>query len=151
MLYSLLKPLLFSVDAELAHEVSLEMLNQFRTLVPQTRVEKPKQVMGIEFPNAVGLAAGLDKNAEYLPGLAKLGFGFIEVGTVTPRPQDGNPRPRIFRLIRHRSIINRIRDGDHPQPAVLDVHDRHKRVSQIELHSKVTLAAGHDQIAVEHR
>jgi len=108
MLYSLLKPILFSVDAELAHEVSLEMLNQFSSLIPRTRIEKPKQVMGIEFPNSVGLAAGLDKNAEYLPGLARVGFGFIEVGTVTPQAQDGNPRPRLFRLIRHRSIINRM-------------------------------------------
>ncbi len=134
MLYSLLKPILFSVDAELAHEVSLEMLNQFRSLVPQARIKKPKQVMGIEFPNSVGLAAGLDKNAEYLPGLSKLGFGFIEVGTVTPRAQDGNPRPRIFRLIRHRSIINRMgfnnKGVDHllqqlpgrPRPYVLGIN-----------------------------
>jgi dihydroorotate dehydrogenase len=108
MIYSLLKPILFSVDAELAHEISLEMLNQFRALVPQTCVQKPVTVMGLEFPNPVGLAAGLDKNADYLPGLSKLGFGFIEVGTVTPKPQDGNPRPRLFRLPRHRSIINRM-------------------------------------------
>ncbi len=134
MLYSLLKPILFSVDAELAHEVSLEMLNQFKWLLPQNRVEKPKRVMGIEFPNAVGLAAGLDKNGEYLPGLARLGFGFIEVGTVTPLAQDGNPRPRMFRLIRHRSIINRMgfnnRGVDHllrqlperPRPYVLGIN-----------------------------
>jgi len=108
MLYSLFKPLLFAVDAELAHEVSLEMLNQFKFLVAEVRIDKPKQVMGIQFPNSVGLAAGLDKNGDYLPGLSKLGFGFIEVGTVTPRAQDGNPRPRLFRLIRNRSIINRM-------------------------------------------
>jgi dihydroorotate dehydrogenase len=108
MFYSLLKPILFSVDAELAHEVSLEMLNQFRAFIPQTRVEKPLTVMGLDFPNPVGLAAGLDKNADYLPGLSKLGFGFIEVGTVTPKPQEGNPRPRLFRLPRHHSIINRM-------------------------------------------
>ena len=108
MLYSLLKPILFSVDAELAHEISLEMLNQFKWLLPQNRIEKPKRVMGIEFPNPVGLAAGLDKNGEYLPGLARLGFGFIEVGTVTPLAQDGNPGPRLFRLVRQRSIINRM-------------------------------------------
>ena len=134
MLYSLLKPILFAVDAELAHEVSLEMLNQFSSLVPRTRIEKPKQVMGIEFPNSVGLAAGLDKNGEYLPGLARLGLGFIEVGTVTPLPQDGCPRPRLFRLIRHRSIINRMgfnnRGVDHllqqlparPRPYVLGIN-----------------------------
>jgi dihydroorotate dehydrogenase len=108
MIYSLLKPILFSVDAELAHEISLEMLNQFRALIPQTQVEKPLTVMGLDFSNPVGLAAGLDKNADYLPGLSKLGFGFIEVGTVTPKPQDGNPKPRLFRLPRHRSIINRM-------------------------------------------
>ena len=108
MLYSLLKPVLFAVDAELAHEVTLEMLNQFQTLVPQRKIEKPVTVMGLEFPNPIGLAAGLDKNADYLSGLSKLGFGFIEVGTVTPKPQDGNPKPRLFRLLRHRSIINRM-------------------------------------------
>ena len=108
MLYSLIKPVLFAVDAELAHEVSLEMLNQFRALVPQRRIENPVSVMGLEFPNPVGLAAGLDKNADYLPGLSKLGFGFIEVGTVTPRAQNGNPKPRLFRLPRHQSIINRM-------------------------------------------
>ncbi len=108
MLYSLLKPILFAVDAELAHEVSLEMLNQFRALVPQRKIENPVTVMGLEFPNPVGLAAGLDKNADFLPGLSKLGFGFIEVGTVTPKPQDGNPKPRLFRLLQHRSIINRM-------------------------------------------
>lgn len=108
MIYSLLKPILFSVDAELAHEISLEMLNQFRALVPQTKIEKPITVMGLDFPNPVGLAAGLDKNADYLGGLSKLGFGFIEVGTVTPKPQEGNPKPRLFRLPRHRSIINRM-------------------------------------------
>ncbi|TDJ30851.1 MAG: quinone-dependent dihydroorotate dehydrogenase [Gammaproteobacteria bacterium] len=108
MLYSLIKPLLFAVDAELAHEVCMELLNDLQALVPQTRVEKPVQVMGIEFPNPVGLAAGLDKNGDYLPGLSKLGFGFIEVGTVTPKPQAGNPRPRLFRLVRHQAIINRM-------------------------------------------
>ena len=108
MFYSLLKPILFAVDAELAHDVTLQLLNRFRALIPQTQVAKPVRVMGLDFPNAVGLAAGLDKNADYLPGLSKLGFGFIEVGTVTPKPQAGNPRPRLFRLPRHHSIINRM-------------------------------------------
>lgn len=108
MLYSLLKPLLFSVDAELAHEVSLEMLQQFHSLLPRSLVHNPRKVMGLEFPNPVGLAAGLDKNADYLDGLARLGFGFIEVGSVTPRPQPGNPQPRLFRLRRQQSIINRM-------------------------------------------
>ena len=108
MLYSLLRPLLFSVDPELAHEVCLELLNELHTLVPDNRPKNPVNVMGLEFPNPVGLAAGMDKNADYLPGLSKLGFGFIEVGTVTPKPQTGNPKPRLFRLVRHQAIINRM-------------------------------------------
>jgi dihydroorotate dehydrogenase len=108
MIYSLLKPILFSLDAELTHDISLGMLNRLHRLIPQIRVEKPVTVMGLDFPNPVGLAAGLDKNADYLPGLSKLGFGFIEVGTVTPKPQRGNPKPRLFRLPAHRSIINRM-------------------------------------------
>ncbi len=108
MLYSMLKPLLFAVEPELAHDVSLEMLQQFHRLLPARRVEKPLRVMDIEFPNAVGLAAGLDKNADYLDGLARLGFGFIEVGSVTPKAQPGNPAPRIFRLTREQSLINRM-------------------------------------------
>ena len=108
MLYPLIRPLLFAVDAELAHEVSLEMLNQFQALLPQKQFDQPTKVMGLDFPNRVGLAAGLDKNADYLRGLGKLGFGFIEVGTVTPRAQDGNPKPRLFRVVKHRGIINRM-------------------------------------------
>ena len=134
MLYSLLKPLLFSVDAELAHEISLELLNDFSALLPETKIENPKQVMGINFANPVGLAAGLDKNGDYLPGLSKMGFGFIELGTVTPLAQDGNPRPRLFRLIRHRSVINRMgfnnkgvdyllrQIPDRPRPYVLGIN-----------------------------
>ena len=134
MLYSLLKPLLFAVDAELAHEISLELLTDFSALLPETKIENPKQVMGINFANPVGLAAGLDKNGDYLPGLSKMGFGFIELGTVTPLAQDGNPRPRLFRLIRHRSIINRMgfnnkgvdyllrQIPDRPRPYVLGIN-----------------------------
>ena len=108
MLYSLVKPLLFAVDPELAHDISLEMLQQFHRLLPNKRIDKPVRVMGLDFANPVGLAAGLDKNADYLGGLSRLGFGFIEVGSVTPRPQPGNPQPRIFRLSRHHSLINRM-------------------------------------------
>ena len=134
MLYNLLKPVLFAVEAELAHEISMELLNEFSAVFPQTRVENPRQVMGIDFPNPVGLAAGLDKNGDYLSGLSTLGFGFIEVGTVTPLAQEGNPRPRLFRLIRHRSIINRMgfnnkgvdyllqRLPDRPRPYVLGIN-----------------------------
>ncbi len=108
MLYSLIRPLIFALDAETAHETTLELLNDLRWLIPKTRARKPRRVMGLDFPNPVGLAAGMDKNGDYLRGLAHLGFGFIEVGTVTPRPQPGNPRPRLFRLRSKRSIINRM-------------------------------------------
>ncbi len=108
MLYSLFKPLLFALDPELAHDLSLGMLQRFHRLLPAHRVNKPLQLMGLEFPNAVGLAAGLDKNADYLDGLSRLGFGFIEVGSVTPKAQPGNPTPRIFRLSREHSLINRM-------------------------------------------
>lgn len=107
-LYPLLKPFIFLQDAETAHESSLELLNNFRYLIPSTQIQKPVKVMGLNFPNPLGLAAGLDKNAEYLPGLGRLGFGFIEVGTITPRPQPGNPKPRLFRIPEHNSIINRM-------------------------------------------
>ena len=113
MPYSLLRSLLFQLSPEVSHELSLEWMSaahRLKLLKPfMPKIEAaPVEVMGIKFPNPVGLAAGLDKNADYLPGLSKLGFGFIEVGTVTPKPQDGNPRPRLFRLPRHRSIINRM-------------------------------------------
>jgi len=108
MLYSLAKPLLFALDPEQAHDISLDMLQLLHPLLPRRRVNKPVQLMGLEFPNAVGLAAGLDKNADYLDGLASLGFGAIEVGSITPRPQPGNPMPRIFRLPRRHSLINRM-------------------------------------------
>jgi dihydroorotate dehydrogenase len=108
MLYSLVKPILFSLDPELAHDISLEMLQQFHRILPDRRVDKPVRVMGLDFPNPVGLAAGLDKNGDYLDGLGKLGFGSIEVGSVTPLAQPGNPQPRIFRLSRQQSLINRM-------------------------------------------
>ena len=108
MFYSLVKPLLFAIDPEQAHDISLEMLQQFHRLIPNRRIDKPTRVMGLEFPNPVGLAAGLDKNADYLDGLGRLGFGFIEVGSVTPKPQPGNPQPRVFRLSKYQSLINRM-------------------------------------------
>ena len=112
-LYPLLRPLLFSLDAETAHHLTLEMLKlaQLTGLSALSRAkstDKPRTVMGMEFKNPLGLAAGLDKNGDYLDTLADLGFGFIEIGTVTPRPQPGNPRPRLFRLPEHQAIINRM-------------------------------------------
>ena len=108
MLYSLVRPILFSLDPELAHDVSLDMLQLFHRFLPRQRFEKPVRVMGLDFPNPVGLAAGLDKNADYLDGLGRLGFGFIEVGSVTPKAQPGNPQPRIFRLARKQCLVNRM-------------------------------------------
>jgi dihydroorotate dehydrogenase len=111
-LYRLAKPLLFQLDAELAHDLTLKTLKFAEksgalNLYPQAPVCVPREVMGLSFPNAVGLAAGLDKNAAVIDGMAKLGFGFIEVGTVTPRPQPGNAKPRLFRVIDAEGIINR--------------------------------------------
>lgn len=109
MLYSLARPFLFSLPAETAHDLTLGLLRRGGgRLWPGEVPERPCSVMGLNFPNPVGLAAGLDKNGECIDGLASLGFGFLEVGTVTPRPQAGNPRPRLFRLPAARALINRM-------------------------------------------
>lgn len=107
MLYSLARPLLFSLDPETAHHLTLRGADLFGGLLGRQVPPSPVEVMGLTFPNPVGLAAGLDKNAEHIDALAALGFGFIEVGTVTPRPQPGNPKPRIFRLPAANALINR--------------------------------------------
>ena len=111
-MYSFLKPLLFQFDAEYAHDLTLKSLiwaekSGILSLYPQTPACAPRQVMGLTFTNPVGLAAGLDKNGAVIDGMARLGFGFIEVGTVTPRPQPGNPKPRLFRVTEAQGIINR--------------------------------------------
>ncbi len=112
MLYDLARPLLFALDAETAHDLALAGLRAARALrLPVAcppGAAPPVRAMGLEFPNRIGLAAGLDKNGECIDGLAALGFGHIEVGTVTPRPQPGNPRPRLFRLPEGRALINRM-------------------------------------------
>ncbi len=121
MLYDLARPLLFSLDAETAHEFTLASLNVAGRALPAKHLEAsdPVQAMGLEFPNRIGLAAGLDKNGEAIDGLAQLGFGFIEIGTVTPRPQPGNPRPRLFRLPEVRGIINRMGFNNHGVDALV--------------------------------
>lgn len=111
--YCLLRPLLFSFDAEHAHEITLKNLARFgnsplAALYQQPRISDPITLAGLKLPNRVGLAAGLDKNAQAIDGLGKMGFGFIEVGTVTPLAQAGNPKPRMFRLPEHQAIINRM-------------------------------------------
>ena len=111
MLYALARPLLFALDPERAHELTLGLADAPLRLgllrVPRVP-GAPVRALGLDFPNAVGLAAGLDKNAEHVDALARLGFGFLEVGTVTPRPQPGNPRPRLFRLPAAQALINRM-------------------------------------------
>src|SRR6478672_4264578 len=106
MLYALARPLLFTLEPETAHKLTLrfaDLYSVFHGTVPS----RPVRAMGLEFKNPVGLAAGLDKHAEHADALASLGFGFLELGGVTPRPQPGNPRPRLFRIPEAQAIINR--------------------------------------------
>ena len=121
MLYDIVRPLLFSLDPETAHEFSLASLHLLGRVLPAGRPaeSEPVAVMGLRFPNRIGLAAGLDKNGEAIDGLARLGFGFIEIGTITPRPQPGNPRPRMFRLPEVRGIINRMGFNNHGVDALV--------------------------------
>ncbi|GAA7757647.1 MULTISPECIES: quinone-dependent dihydroorotate dehydrogenase [Cupriavidus] len=112
-LYPLLRPALFSMDAEDAHHFTLNNLMRAKRMglagcIGNSIADDPRTVMGVRFPNPVGLAAGLDKDGAYIDGLAAFGFGFIEVGTVTPRAQPGNPRPRMFRLPQADALINRM-------------------------------------------
>ena len=111
--YAAVRPLLFRLDPEMAHHLTLRALRVIHDaglslLFAQARVHDPVQLMGLHFPNRIGLAAGLDKNGEAIDALAAMGFGFIEVGTVTPRPQPGNPKPRMFRLAPAHALINRM-------------------------------------------
>ncbi|WHZ19131.1 MAG: Dihydroorotate dehydrogenase (quinone) [Rhodanobacteraceae bacterium] len=112
-MYATLRPLLFALEAETAHGLTLYALgvaqrSNLMRFVAQPPADLPVRAFGIDFPNPVGLAAGLDKNGEHLDALGALGFGFIEIGTVTPRAQPGNPRPRLFRLPEHEALINRM-------------------------------------------
>lgn len=115
-MYSLFRPLLFRLDPETAHHLTLELVRLAGTFLPArwllqaifSAPEKPVEVFGLKFKNPVGLAAGYDKDGIALPGLAALGFGHLEIGTVTLRPQPGNPRPRVFRLVEDQAVINRM-------------------------------------------
>jgi dihydroorotate dehydrogenase len=117
MLYTLARAALFQLDPERAHDLALKSLAALgpgaALLGAEAATGESRRVMGIDFPNPVGLAAGLDKNGEYIDALAALGFGFIEIGTVTPRPQAGNPKPRMFRVIEHEGLINRLGFNNH--------------------------------------
>ena len=112
-MYDLLRSLMFRLPAETSHDLALDMIGAAGRLRLAEKLVRPVpaqpvEVMGLTFDNPVGLAAGLDKNGEYIDAFARLGFGFIEIGTVTPRPQPGNPKPRLFRLPERRAIINRM-------------------------------------------
>ena len=112
-MYEFIRKILFKLDAETSHELTLDLLGAAQRLgliklfAPKV-TSKPVELLGLTFPNPVGLAAGLDKNGDYIDALGNLGFGFIEIGTITPRPQPGNPQPRLFRLPEHQAIINRM-------------------------------------------
>ncbi len=113
-MYGLARPFLFSLEAERAHGLALSSLEIVRRtglaplLLGRRPTPFPVSTFGLRFPNPVGLAAGLDKNGEHIDALFSLGFGFVEIGTVTPEPQGGNPQPRLFRLPQHRALINRL-------------------------------------------
>lgn len=112
-MYSLIRKALFKLDPETAHHVSLDWLGaaerlKLLPLVKPKAAFSPVEVMGLRFANPLGLAAGLDKNGDYFNALGALGFGFVEIGTVTPKPQPGNPKPRVFRLPEQEAIINRM-------------------------------------------
>jgi len=121
--YALVRPLLFSMDPENAHNFTMRSLKQAAALGVTKLNPKPKgtprQVMGITFPNPVGLAAGLDKDGAYLDGVASMGFGFVEIGTVTPRAQPGNPKPRMFRIQEAKGLINRMGFNNHGVDALV--------------------------------
>ncbi|MBP2197136.1 MULTISPECIES: quinone-dependent dihydroorotate dehydrogenase [Pantoea] len=113
MLYPIVRPALFKLDPERAHELTLHQLRfisgtPLEGFIRQSLPARPVNCMGLTFPNALGLAAGLDKNAECINAFGAMGFGFVEVGTVTPRPQPGNDKPRMFRLVEAEGIINRM-------------------------------------------
>lgn len=126
--YDLIRPLLFRLDAETAHRLTLSLLAQIARLpLAAPPRSAPIHVMGLEFPNRLGLAAGLDKNGEAIDAWFALGFGHIEIGTVTPRPQPGNPRPRLFRLPEARAVINRMGFNNHGIDALLSHVTRARR------------------------
>ena len=122
--YSLLRPLAFHLDPEAAHNLTLASLKATPTCLLRAALpavpDDPREVMGLTFPNPVGLAAGLDKNGECLDAWGAMGFGFVEVGTVTPRPQPGNAKPRLFRLPEASAIINRMGFNNAGVDALLD-------------------------------
>ena len=108
MIFDLARPLLFKIDPELAHRLTVKALAVWPRAGPPKRGPLAVEVAGLQFPNPLGMAAGFDKDAEVPDQLLGLGFGFAEVGSITPRPQAGNPKPRLFRLVEDRAVINRM-------------------------------------------
>ena len=129
-MYSIFKPFLFALSPEAAHRITFQLLDLAAAFLPTRWLMRSmfclpderlkKQVMGLSFPNAIGLAAGFDKDGKHIPGLACLGFGFVEVGTVTPVAQAGNPQPRLFRLPKDKALINRMGFNNEGLDALLD-------------------------------
>lgn len=142
MLYSLVRPLLFSLDPEAAHNLtmsSLSLAGKLTLPMPFAQVEDSVEVMGLTFKNRVGLAAGLDKNAEAVLGLQGLGFGFLELGTVTPLGQAGNPKPRMFRLLEHDAVINRMGFNNHGLESFLSNLKRARETGRVKVPVGVNL------------
>ena len=111
--YRLIRPLLFALEPEKAHRLTFAVLDRLAAAgatgwLTGPACEAPVELMGLRFANRIGLAAGLDKNGDHIDALAALGFGFLEIGTVTPRPQPGNAPPRVFRIPRRQALINRL-------------------------------------------
>jgi dihydroorotate dehydrogenase len=141
--YGLARPFLFGLDPETAHDLTIAALaasqgNLLERAYRTARVDDPLQLAGLPFPNRVGMAAGLDKNARCIDGLSAMGFGFVEVGTVTPLPQDGNPKPRMFRLPKAKALINRLGFNNHG----LDAFVRNVQKSALRRGNKPALLLG---------
>ena len=138
--YALARPILFNMDPEKAHELTMDMLAKGQRTPLQwawcsATVNDPIELAGLKFPNRVGMAAGLDKNARVIDGLAAMGFGFVEVGTVTPKGQPGNPKPRMFRLPAANALINRLGFNNEG----LDAFIRNVKLSQTRAQGKPML------------
>ncbi len=128
MIYKALRPLIHAVDAETAHGLTIRALALLPSRVlPRFPTSLESEIAGLTFPSPVGLAAGFDKDGEVPDAMLSLGFGFVEIGTLTPRPQAGNPRPRLFRLVEDQAVINRMGFNNDGQAAALERLGRRKR------------------------
>ena len=152
-MYKLVRPLLFSLDPELSHRLTMALLSAAGDsgladrLLP-ARVDDPVDLMGCRFANRIGLAAGLDKDGECVRGMAALGFGFVEIGTVTPLPQDGNDKPRLFRLPEHEAIINRMGFNN---AGLVAMAERVRRLRQRELTVPLGINIGKNKLTPPER